>query len=685
MAKGNPWSDWLSKVRLAGGAARSSRATPAERANQFLETVCDGTNLAAALLWAVDKERKLQAAAGGGVARIADGAESLNLDSSAHFEPIKSVFSAEPPAPLRWTSSTGTLFIRAIRRVVVNPQSLLALELFFPLDREADRAGIDLAIDEVVAQLTRALTSHTASPAVNSLTDEFWRQLDQYSLSLQRSLSVSDVAMVAANDGRVLLECDRVSIAMRYGNRAKIVATSGQESTQQRANLIYQMSRLARSVCDLGEEVVYAGTTDGFPESFREPLARYLEESRSRMVHLIPLRENVAHHKTELDLADQRRLKPGRVIACLIAEQSKDSDPQPSLTQRIPMIADHAASALSNARQQESIFLLPLWRTIGRTLAWFRGRRLAITIGILALVGAAVAALSFVPWEYRFEAAGRAMPAEQFDIFAPWDGDVVEVLVENGQRVKQGELVLVLRSDDLETERLTAENIVNERKKTLLSLDHQRNIAAAAGQIDEVNRLETEIASTEVERQGAEIKEQMFRKRIESLNVVSPVEGVVATFKVRETLLDRPVRRGDRLIEVMNVDGPWRLELDAPEYRMGHLQRAIITQSPAANGPREPALRQKLSPEEQLVVDYIAATAVSQRFQGQLTEVGTRTNESQKEGSTIVELFVDIEENDLPGRHIGAEVTAKIHCGKKSLGYVLFGDVWEFILRKVWW
>ncbi len=26
------------------------------------------------------------------------------------------------------------------------------------------------------------------------------------------------------------------------------------------------------------------------------------------------------------------------------------------------------------------------------------------------------------------------------------------------------------------------------------------------------------------------------------------------------------MRRGDRLIEVMKVDGPWRLELDAPEY-----------------------------------------------------------------------------------------------------------------------
>jgi hypothetical protein len=29
-------------------------------------------------------------------------------------------------------------------------------------------------------------------------------------------------------------------------------------------------------------------------------------------------------------------------------------------------------------------------------------------------------------------------------------------------------------------------------------------------------------------------------------------------------------------------------------------------------------------------------------------------------------------------------VTAKINCGKKSLGYVLFGDVIEFLQRKLW-
>ncbi len=685
MAGENPWSTWLSRVRQAGGVARTSTALPADRANQFLDTISDGNQLHATLLWAIDNEGKFQAVAAGGVIRIAGPDGKLNIDPATHLEPLKAVFGKDPPPPGPWKSGQGTNYQRAMRRLVVSAKTPLVLELFFSYSLANDRAGIELASDEVVALLTKALDAHASSPKVNTLNDEFWRQLDQFSLALQKSLSVADVSMVAANDGRVLLECDRVSVAMRYGKRARIVAMSGQETTQQRANLVYQMSQLAKAVCDLGEPVVYTGTTEGFPESFREPLSKYLEESRSRMVHLIPLRENIAHHKVELDLADQRRQKPGRVIACLIAEQSKDSEPLPSVAQRIPMVADHVASALSNARTQESIFLLPLWRTIGRTLGWFRGRRLAIAIGIVVLLAGVIAALSVVPWEYRFEAAGKAMPVEQHDLFAPWDGDVIQVLVENGQTVKKGEVVLVLRSDDLQTELVAAENEASERKKAIFSLEEQQRRAAAAGDAAEDARITTEIETAKVQQIGAEAKAELFRKRIEALKVTSPVDGVVATFQVQQTLLDRPVRRGERLLEIMNVSGPWRLELDAPEYRMGHLQRAVIARSGESSSPAEPALRQKLTPNEQLDVDYIAATAVEQRYQGKLSEIGTRTNESQKEGTTIVELFVDINPNDLPARHIGAEVTAKIHCGKRSLGYVLFGDVWEFIIRKVWW
>ena len=35
-------------------------------------------------------------------------------------------------------------------------------------------------------------------------------------------------------------------------------------------------------------------------------------------------------------------------------------------------------------------------------------------------------------------------------------------------------------------------------------------------------------------------------------------------------------------------------------------------------------------------------------------------------------------------KFFGAEVIAKIDCGRRSLGYVLFGDVIEFIRKRFW-
>ena len=146
------------------------------------------------------------------------------------------------------------------------------------------------------------------------------------------------------------------------------------------------------------------------------------------------------------------------------------------------------------------------------------------------------------------------------DVFAPWDGNVIEVRVENGQTVRQGEIVLALRSDDLDTELVAARNLASVAKNKLINLARERSRAVETGRLDEVTRIDTEIASTEAQRDGAIGKAAMIQKRIEALQIRSPVDGVVATFQVKQNLLDRPVRRGDRLIEVMKSDGPWQYE-----------------------------------------------------------------------------------------------------------------------------
>lgn len=497
-------------------------------------------------------------------------------------------------------------------------------------------------------------------------TPAFWKQLDPFLIRLQRTLDLKQTSTVAVNDGRSLIGCDRVSLALKYGNRTRIAAISGQEQVQYRANLVKSMARVAEIVQQTGTPVTYRGIVEEVPPLLEAPLSDFLAESRMRMVHMVPLRESLPLKLDDEQQPVHSALLKRNVIGLLIVEQATDSRPRPGVIERTELMASHLEIALSNSERYESIFLLPVFRGMGRSLRWFKGRRLWIAMAVLAGILLAGLGLWLIPWEYRVEGKGQAMPVVRHEIFAPWDSRVLELQVESGQRVKTGDVLLVLASDELGAEELSVTNELQEKQKLVLAFTQQQYAARRKNDHEELIRLESEFVKAKVEAEGAQAKLEKIRDRIQMLTILSPADGVVATFQLEQVLQNRPVQRGDLLLQIMEPEGTWRLELDIPEYRMGHLLRAL-----------------NRSPDNKLSVDYILATAVETSHTGTLTTIATRSNESETEG-TIVEAYVDIDERHLPGRTIGAEVFAKVRCGKKSLFYVLFGDVIEFLQRYIW-
>ena len=496
--------------------------------------------------------------------------------------------------------------------------------------------------------------------------DNFWQRFDSYVLRLQKSLDLKQTISVAVNDGRVLIGADRVSIALRYGNQTRVRGVSGQDGVQHRANLVQSMSRLAAEALKIGETVTYRGTIEDLPPTLEAPLAEYLAESRTRMVMLIPLREIAPEKDEDLDEADQNLTR--RLIGCLIVEQATEARPKKSVVERTELVREHIETAIDNCHKHETIFLLPLWRGIGKTLRWFKGRRFWIAIAVIIGLFAIGTALAVVPWDYRVEGSGQAMPVIQHRVYAPWDGDVVEVFVNSGDEVVAGQKLLRIESDDLHAELVAAQTEVREKEKLVLALKKQSSDANRQNdRVAKINVL-TEQAQAEVELEGGKERLKTIEDRIKKLTVKAPEAGVVATFQVDQVLRNRPVRRGDLLVEVMQPDGPWHLELEIPEYRMGHVMRAF---------------RDKNTSE--LPVEYLLATAVETTYDGTLhkEDIATRSNESEETG-TIFQVDVDINKDDLPNRNIGSDVSVKINCGKKSLFYVLFGDVVEFVQRYVW-
>ncbi|SFI18604.1 HlyD family efflux transporter periplasmic adaptor subunit [Planctomicrobium piriforme] len=540
------------------------------------------------------------------------------------------------------------------------------LELFRLNAFRPDEAAHLREVAETVVSYFRKFEQDQAARGKAAPADNFWQSLDLFLIKLQQSLDLKQTVAVATNDGRLLIGCDRVSLALKHGVRTKIYGISGQEGVQHRANLVKAMTRLSHEVMQTGNALTYKGIAEELPPQLEVPLAEYLAESRTRMVHFLPLREPAPLMPDEDETKPRQQPPERKVLGVMIVEQAAEARPKPGVLDKAELIAHHVEVAVANCERHETIFLLPVWRTLGRGLRWFKGRRLWTAIAIVLGVIAVGLGLWLIPWDYRVQGAGLAMPVIQHEVFAPWDGDVREVLVESGQRVTAGTLLLRLESDELDAEKIQIENELQEKQKLLAALTQQENVARRKNDVDELTKIVSEFVKTGIEVEGAESRLKKIKSRIEKLNIKAPADGVVATFQVRQLLQNRPVKRGELLMEVMEPDGPWRLELEVPEYRMGHLMQAL-----------------NASPDHTLPVEYVLATAVEKGYPGTLKLVGTRSNESQEEG-TIVEVYADIDAKDLPAKNIGSEVTAKINCGKKSLFYVLFGDVVEFVQRYLW-
>ncbi|MCH2202651.1 MAG: HlyD family efflux transporter periplasmic adaptor subunit [Fuerstiella sp.] len=519
-------------------------------------------------------------------------------------------------------------------------------------------------LESRLRQLER--TARESSERKTSVDDPFWLEFEEFSYNIHRSLVTSEVADVAANDARQLLRCDRLSIAVLRGRKTTIAAVAGQDLVNRRSEQVRSLLQIAKECVSVGEIIEFRADRSAVAPHLLETLSHHVELSAAKLILAIPLYAPAVRRPGEDNDPHSEPIR--RIVGCLLVEQFRQSRLEHDREHRIQVVADAAGAALANSLSQQEILFLPARRLLGKGLNYFRGRTLAKTLLVLGLIVAVTLALVIVPWEYRVEAQGRIMPETQRHIFAPWDGVVLSISVANGQRVSQGDEVLRIRNDELHAELVAAEDDLNEKQQQVLTLRAKITNAGRVLTNEDTVQLKGELAEIRLQINGLKKQITILRQREKSLHVTAPIDGVVATFQLEEKLRDRPVARGEHLLEIMDDSKDWILELRMPEHRMGHLLRAA-----------------KSSEGNPLDVEYVLATDATGTFNGRLnrTDVASRS-EVKQDSEVVVQMRADIDKNELPFQRIGGEATAKVNCGKQSLGYVLFGDVWEFILRFVW-
>jgi len=267
-----------------------------------------------------------------------------------------------------------------------------------------------------------------------------WTQLEEFTRRVHASLDPREAAYTIANEGRRLIECDRVSVAIKRGNRCRIEAVSGQDLFDKRSNTVRLLGDLASAVVAGGEPVWYAGDTSDMAPQVEDAVQEYVDESHSKMVAVVPLfrpRPEPTDDQEEEDL----RAEPEVAVGALVVEQIEDVRVPERMLQRVDVVAHHSAAALTNATDYHNLFLMPLWRTLGKTRFLIKARTLPKTSFVAGAILAVILFLALWPANFELQGEGTLEPVYRRDVFAGIDGVVKEVWVEHGATVDHRRLV----------------------------------------------------------------------------------------------------------------------------------------------------------------------------------------------------------------------------------------------------
>ena len=144
-------------------------------------------------------------------------------------------------------------------------------------------------------------------------------------------------------------------------------------------------------------------------------------------------------------------------IGVLIIEQIETNLPRSIVDPRVDLVYEHCCRAVANSQEFNNLFLMPVWRTIGRTAWIIRARALPKTIAITSLVLAILFVFMFVQVDFSVEAEGVLQPVDRHDIFVPANGIVTEMNIQDQQLVRQGDLLVKLEDPDLLIEKRRVE------------------------------------------------------------------------------------------------------------------------------------------------------------------------------------------------------------------------------------
>ena len=521
-------------------------------------------------------------------------------------------------------------------------QARNGLRFIYVLVRSADdnqlveQVFTDL-ISELIGQIEIFENTQTASKPHKSAQDlSLVAQLMQ---NLGKSSSLKELSYHLVNDVSKIVNADRVSYLDSTG---KIQAISGTSQLSYRTATVRNLARLGKAALSARhrfdwqqEEINFDGR--GLPRNAQQLIA----DTGAPLGYVIPC------------------MAGKKANGVLLIEYFSDEKQTIEQRELINEVVNFATPVIHRCTQVHSIPAIGLLDTIFNRVFTGPLRLLAWCVGLGALAWLAIYALFLIPRPFEISGEGTLLPVNQQHVFAQFEGEVGELLVNENSIVTAQQKLLVIASSDLEKELISAEGEIAETQQTLRNLNLTESESEGETAVAEATQKAAEVERLKIRLAALNARLKFYEQQQAKQTVFSPIDGIVTTQNLQQRLLGRPINRGDMLMTVAQTDGPWEIELKIPDNRI----EFVIE-------------RQKANNQQLIPVSFRLKSDSTKTYQGLLTELDYRSDLRDGEERTSVIATISVDEQELgQSLRLGARVVGKVDCGQRNNFYLLTYEI----------
>lgn len=486
------------------------------------------------------------------------------------------------------------------------------------------RLGVDL--QDVLRQL------HWGTGWLEGL---FWRvQSEEESKKLGRAGAAVDLvsvaeehaqfetsAMAVANELATRLQCDRVTVGFRIGNRIRLRAMSHSAWFEPRSQLVTGLENAMEEAFDQSATIAYPSIA--------------MTQRRVSVAH-----QDFAKAWHIGTIATVVMKKKGQPVGAITLERQAQGSFEPEALLQAELAASLAGPILNLKLNANHWLSGRIWEELRRGLnAVFGPKHPAAKLAASILVGLALF-LAIATTEFRVSAKSVLEGAVQRAAVAPFDGYIAEAPVRAGEIVKENQTLALLNNRDLTLEKTRWEL---EKQK----LEQKRRDALAKHDRTTILTLAEE--EGEVESQLDLVNTKLARTRI-----VSPIDGMVVSGDLSQ-MLGAPVSQGKVLFEITPLSS-YRVVLQVDERDIRYV-----------------------STRQSGLLSLTGTSAKTIPFTvTKVTSVATADD-----GRNFFRVEASLSENDLPLRP-GMEGIGKIDVGRRGLFWTWTRSLLERIQLFLW-